>query len=160
LEWDHKIEVSGPVKKEGSVSMKNIADLEKVVLAVTVACDGNRRKELNALKRTNGFDWSAGAVSTAVWGGARFSDVVKLCGGAKPEAEYVTFEGADIDLGHGVYGACYPISMLMDQAANVLLAYEINGAKLTPDHGFPCRLIVPGQVCERNDHMLHEVLVV
>ena len=29
-------------------------------------------------------------------------------------------------------------------AADVLIAYEMNGAPLTPEHGFPARLVVPG----------------
>ena len=29
---------------------------------------------------------------------------------------------------------------------DVLLAYEMNGAELPPDHGFPVRLVVPGWV--------------
>jgi DMSO/TMAO reductase YedYZ molybdopterin-dependent catalytic subunit len=35
----------------------------------------------------------------------------------------------------------------MEKALNdVLLAYEMNGAQLPPDHGFPVRLVVPGWV--------------
>lgn len=32
----------------------------------------------------------------------------------------------------------------------VLLAYEMNGAALTPDHGFPLRVVVPGVVGARS----------
>ena len=34
----------------------------------------------------------------------------------------------------------------MDSMADVLLAYKMNGAELTPDHGYPIRLIVPGYI--------------
>lgn len=34
----------------------------------------------------------------------------------------------------------------MDPMADVLLAYKMNGNELTPDHGYPIRLIVPGYI--------------
>lgn len=34
----------------------------------------------------------------------------------------------------------------MDETADVLLAYKMNGEDLAPDHGYPIRLIVPGYI--------------
>lgn len=34
----------------------------------------------------------------------------------------------------------------MDPTADVLLAYKMNGEELSPDHGYPIRLIVPGYI--------------
>lgn len=34
----------------------------------------------------------------------------------------------------------------MDETADVLLAYKMNGQELSPDHGYPIRLIVPGYI--------------
>lgn len=34
----------------------------------------------------------------------------------------------------------------MDETADVLLAYKMNGKELAPDHGYPIRLIVPGYI--------------
>ena len=36
-----------------------------------------------------------------------------------------------------------PVAKALD---DVLLAYEMNGEQLPPDHGFPVRLVVPGWV--------------
>lgn len=34
----------------------------------------------------------------------------------------------------------------LDPSQDVMLAYMYNGKLLTPDHGFPIRLIVPGYI--------------
>merc|ERR1719487_951959 len=44
----------------------------------------------------------------------------------------------------GRYGTSINWFTAMDPACDVMLAYEQNGAPLTPDHGFPLRLIIPG----------------
>lgn len=39
-----------------------------------------------------------------------------------------------------------PPQVCMDETADVLLAYKMNGKDLAPDHGYPIRLIVPGYI--------------
>ena len=36
------------------------------------------------------------------------------------------------------------VEKALDPHGDVLLAYEMNGAPLPPDHGFPVRVVVPG----------------
>jgi len=47
----------------------------------------------------------------------------------------------------------------MDPACDVMLAYEQNGEKLQPDHGFPLRLIIPGYIGGRMIKWLNEITV-
>ena len=47
----------------------------------------------------------------------------------------------------------------MDPACDVLLAYEQNGERLTPDHGYPLRLIIPGYIGGRMIKWLNEITV-
>lgn len=66
LEWNtHKIELLG-IGMDGVkiVTMDEIASLESIEIPVTMCCDGNRRAEINRVRRSQGFDWSAGAVGT------------------------------------------------------------------------------------------------
>lgn len=61
---------------------------------------------------------------------------------------FVCYEGCD-SLANGTYGTCLPIETVMDPNQQVLVAYEMNGEKLPPDHGFPVRMVVPGFVGAR-----------
>ena len=56
--------------------MDELAALPNVEMPVTFACDGNRRKEVNMIKRSQGFDWGAGAVSTSLWKGVLLREVL------------------------------------------------------------------------------------
>jgi nitrate reductase (NAD(P)H) len=82
--------------------MDELTGLPTFEIPVTVACDGNRRKELNTITRSKGFDWGPGAVGTAMWRGVSLASVIRRCG-VKPGARFVCFEGAD-QLTQGNYG--------------------------------------------------------
>lgn len=121
-------------------------------IAIALACDGNRRKELNMIKRSKGFNWGAGGVSCAYWKGPLLRDVLLSAGiSEEPPAGdgsvryWVNFEGAD-DLAGERYATCIPFEYAMDATNDVILAYEMNDVPLPPDHGYPVRLMVPGYV--------------
>ena len=59
----------------------------------------------------------------------------------------------------GRYGTSINYFTAMDPACDVLLAYEQNGERLTPDHGFPLRLIIPGYIGGRMIKWLNEITV-
>ena len=47
----------------------------------------------------------------------------------------------------------------MDPAREVLLAFEQNGERLMPDHGFPVRMIIPGYIGGRSIKWLGSIQV-
>jgi nitrate reductase (NAD(P)H) len=61
---------------------------------ITLVCAGNRRKEQNQVRKTNGFSWGPAGLSTALFTGVAMADVVRR---ARPQkkAKYVCMEGAD-----------------------------------------------------------------
>ncbi|KAF9349415.1 hypothetical protein BGX34_001812 [Mortierella sp. NVP85] len=139
LDWaTHTLEISGPMK----LTMDEIVAMPSVELPVTVACSGNRRKEQNMISKGTGFHWGPGAVATSVWRGVRLADVLHRCGIKSSTdgklARFVCFEGAD-RLASDYYGTSIPIERALDDHFDVLLAYEMNGERLPPDHGYPLR---------------------
>jgi nitrate reductase (NAD(P)H) len=71
-----------------------LEEYENVTYPITLVCAGNRRKEQNMVRKSKGFSWGAGGVSTALFTGVVMSDIIKR---AKPlrQAKYVCMEGAD-----------------------------------------------------------------
>eukprot|EP00182_Erythrolobus_australicus_P000417 CAMPEP_0185833810 /NCGR_PEP_ID=MMETSP1353-20130828/3516_1 /TAXON_ID=1077150 /ORGANISM="Erythrolobus australicus, Strain CCMP3124" /LENGTH=888 /DNA_ID=CAMNT_0028532139 /DNA_START=67 /DNA_END=2733 /DNA_ORIENTATION=+ len=159
LQWDtHEITVAGLVSNPMTLSMNELASLPSVSLPVTLVCAGNRRKEQNMTKQTIGFSWGPCAVGTHIWTGVRLRDLLLMAGIDMSRAKHVEFIGTE-DLPNGKYGTSIPISLAMDAFGEVMIAYENNGMRLTPDHGFPVRVIIPGWIGGRMVKWLKEINV-
>jgi sulfite oxidase len=63
----------------------------------------------------------------------------------------------DSDASGECYGASVPLSYLLDENFEPVLAYEMNGKPLPIDHGFPLRIILPGIVGARSVKWLSKV---
>ncbi|CAI7566087.1 unnamed protein product [Penicillium palitans] len=147
------------------LSMDDLAgNYEAINIAVAMACDGNRRKELNMIRRSKGFNWGAGAISCAFWKGPLLRDVLLAAGIQRPDPlherrpRWVHFEGAD-NLREAKYATSIPLAYMMDSENDVILAYEMNNVRLPPDHGYPVRLIVPGYIGGRCVKWLQRIWV-
>jgi len=68
------------------------------------------------------------------WTGVAIQEILQRCA-PRPEATYVM---AHCEFG---YTTSVPLAVLDDE--DVLLCYGWNGKDLTPEHGFPLRLLVP-----------------
>ncbi|KAK4394419.1 Nitrate reductase [NADH] [Sesamum angolense] len=129
---------------------------------VTLVCAGNRRKEQNMVKQTIGFNWGAAGISTSVWRGVPLRAILKRCGimGKKKGALNVCFEGAeDLPGGRIQIWTSVKKEIAMDPARDIILAYMQNGERLTPDHGFPVRVIIPGCIGGRMVKWLKRIIV-
>ncbi|GAB9472106.1 Nitrate reductase [nadph] [Globisporangium polare] len=149
LDWEtHRFHIDGLVDKPLTFSMKELLETFQsyvVSLPVLLVCAGNRRKEQNMIKKSIGFSWGAGAASTAVWTGIPLHVLLAHCGVDREKARFVWFEGSDA-LPKSNYGTCIPAHVALDPSCDVLVAWKMNGELLSPDHGFPLRLIVPGHI--------------
>src|SRR5215211_4638852 len=149
---DGTLEIGGAVENPLTLTLDDLRAMPAYERAVTLECAGNGRLDTRPLPV--GEPWGDYAVSTARWTGALLHDVLQQ---ASPTADGVDvrFEGA----GHGAYHLnpvladtdkddltferALPLALAADPAAEILLAYEMNGEPLGPDHGAPFRLIVP-----------------
>ena len=78
------------------------------------------------------------------WGGIRLQDVLAECE-PKPKARYLWSFGADRGFFGNVAIEPYTKDLPLERVReDVLIAIEMNGAPLKPEHGFPARLVVPG----------------
>lgn len=165
LDWKtHRIEIGGMVEKPMSISMDELIKFKSITVPCTVTCAGNRRKEENTIKRTVGFDWGASATSCTYWTGVRLCDILRHVKAKGPSegARYVCFRGplGELPQGEdGSYGTSMTLSHAMDPANDVILAFKQNGRWLTPDHGFPVRMLIPGFIGGRMVKWLSEITV-
>ncbi|KAI0831873.1 hypothetical protein BC628DRAFT_1310601 [Trametes gibbosa] len=168
LQWEtHTVAVysdpSDLISKPRSWTMEELTSgqFEVIEIPVTLGCDGNRRREVNMVKCTVGFNWTASGVSTALWRGVLVRDVLLACGLRETPAEgrwFVNFEGAD-EPSSGRYATSIPLIHAMDPTNDVMLAFGMNGRVLHPDHGYPLRVIIPGYVGGRQIKWLTKIWV-
>jgi DMSO/TMAO reductase YedYZ molybdopterin-dependent catalytic subunit len=141
-EAEYTLEVDGLVASPLALSLAELRARPAVELAVTMECAGNGR----ILIEPHVFSqpWLHEAVGTARWRGTPLRGLLAEAGVADQAVELV-FSGLDHGLEGGIEQAYQRSLSRMDaHRPEVLLAYEMNGAPLLPQHGFPLRLLVPG----------------
>ncbi|EJD52506.1 nitrate reductase [Auricularia subglabra TFB-10046 SS5] len=156
------IHVTGLVENAAIFTIQELKDRFQVVtLPVTLVCAGNRRKEQNMVRKSLGFNWGAAGVSTALWTGVYLADVLEYVRPIRGQAKHVVFEGVD-SLPHGPYGTSQRLSWAASREKGMLVgraAWAMNGLPLEPDHGFPIRVIIPGQIGGRSVKWLKKIEV-
>lgn len=158
-----RLTVAGMVRRPMTLSLGELRRFADRSTTATLTCAGNRRGEFNKEGKVGGVQWEAGAIGNATWAGVSLADVLRLAE-VRDGARHVWFEGLDeIAKGGGIipFGGSIPIqkAMIHEGAAAPLLAHTMNGAPLTPDHGFPLRTIVPGYIGARSVKWLGKIMV-
>jgi DMSO/TMAO reductase YedYZ molybdopterin-dependent catalytic subunit len=155
-----RLTVKGLVERPLILAMSDLAALESRGLVATLECAGNGRTLFQPA--IEGERWDLGAVSTAMWGGVSLRQVLDRAG-VWAGAREVVFRGAD---GGPLEGLRAPIrferSLPLEVARDpdVLLVHKMNGEPLTPAHGFPLRLVVPGWYAVASVKWLTEIELV
>jgi DMSO/TMAO reductase YedYZ molybdopterin-dependent catalytic subunit len=135
-----RLEVGGSVERPLSLSLDDLRARERVAMPVTFECAGNGRALLQP--RPLSQPWLTEAVGTAEWSGTPLAPLLAEAG-VREEAVEALFAGLD----RGVEGGeeqDYERSLALGDLSEALLAYEMNGEPLPPQHGFPLRLVMPG----------------
>jgi DMSO/TMAO reductase YedYZ molybdopterin-dependent catalytic subunit len=135
------VEVDGSVDRPMTLSIADLRARPAVTRPVTMECAGNGRALMPP--RAESQPWLDGAIGNAEWTGTSLASILEEAG-LRPEAVELVFTGAD----HGIQGDVeqdYQWGFALDDVLrdDVLLAYEMNGQPLPPQHGYPVRLLVP-----------------
>lgn len=158
----HKLRVGGLVTRPLEMTMDFLrgGTFKEVTIPVTLVCAGNRRKEENMIRQGLGFSWGPAAVSNAMWTGVWLKDILEYAGikSYSDGAHHVCMVGAD-KLPNGYYGTSIRREVAIESSADVLIAYKCNGEELTPDHGYPVRVIIPGYIGGRMIKWLTDITV-
>ncbi|MDQ3118052.1 MAG: sulfite oxidase [Verrucomicrobiota bacterium] len=141
-----RLRVEGAVIAPFELSYTELRQMPSHTITATIECAGNGRSFLEP--KVKGVAWEIGAVGNAEWTGVRLSELLHRAN-VKHGASEVILEGTDRGAikepprppGEIHYARSLPLAKA---TADVLLAYEMNGQRLMPSHGFPLRGIVPG----------------
>lgn len=144
LSDQHTIDIGGAVDHPNTLSISALRAMPQHTVAATMECAGNDRLTMSPLPV--GEPWQHGALSTFSWTGVRLADLLATAGVADDAVEVlVTAADAgprdDAD-GEVRFARSLPIADAL--RPETLIALQMNGAPLTPDHGAPARLAVPG----------------
>lgn len=136
------LRIGGAVQRSAEISLRALRRDPAITIPVTLECAGNGRSLLRP--RPLSQPWRLEAVGTAEWTGVPLAYLLAQAG-VDADAVEVVFTGADAGVQGGIpqkYGRSLPIKEAM--RPDVVLAYEMNGEDLPPQHGYPLRLVVPG----------------
>ncbi|HEY2932445.1 MAG TPA: sulfite oxidase [Acidobacteriota bacterium] len=140
-EW--RLQVHGHLRRARTWTLPELMELPEHTVFATMECAGNGR---SFLRSEEGVQWGAGAIGHAEWSGVPLSAVLEqsstltdalevLCEGADSGTEPDHPEVMRFARGLPIQKALHP---------DTLLAFRMNGEPLSPSHGAPVRLVVPG----------------
>mmetsp|Transcript_9028 Transcript_9028/g.18069 ORF Transcript_9028/g.18069 Transcript_9028/m.18069 type:complete len:636 (-) Transcript_9028:82-1989(-) len=154
--------------------LKNSRKFDHVDVTTVIQCNGNRREDFHFQKPgVPAFGpphWVAGAIGCSTWRGVRLRDLLKASGfdsdgislnktPLPPGANNVSFKGYDHDEVGNNYCCSIPVEKALDPYGDTIVAFQMNGEDIPRSHGYPVRLIVPGNAGARNCKFLEKITV-
>ena len=127
--------VDGLVDRAVTLNYRELTSLPSREITAVIECFGNPVQP----------DVPTQRVANVVWRGVPLADVLARAG-VRAGADAVWLEGVDFGTFAGVSSDRYLKDLPLGRAleSDVLLAWQMNGAPLTPEHGFPVRAFIPG----------------
>ena len=117
-----QLRVGGLVDRSLNLSLSELRALPSIEEYVTLACISN--------------NVGGDLMSTGYFRGVRLRDLLSMAS-PQPQGTWVAFRARD------GYTESLPMS-LVQGAPEVLVAYDLGGAPLPMNHGFPARVLIPG----------------
>ena len=117
-----RLKIHGMVDREIELTLDDLARYEQVTNTITLACVSN--------------NVGGSEIGNAEWGGVLLADVLRDAG-VKPGAEQL------VSKSHDGWTCGTPVDAVMDGRAAMLVT-SMNGQPLSPEHGYPVRMVIPG----------------
>ena len=137
----YELSVGGLVREPFVLTLDDLRARPAVTMPVVMECAGNGRALLSP--RPISAPWHDEAVGCAEWTGTPLGPILEEAGLLEDAVE-ILFTGHDRGIDGGVeqsYERSLPLAEALREGA--ILAYEMNGRPLPPQHGSPLRLVVP-----------------
>ncbi|WP_312471369.1 sulfite oxidase [Neobacillus sp.] len=134
--------IKGSVKNPVTLHYNQITSMPSRSVTTLMECSGNKRAYFDP--KVFGEQWTEGAISQGNWKGVSLSTLLTITG-VNNGAREIVFQGEDSGVKNGKhvqFERGLPIEKALDP--NVIVAWEHNQKPISPKHGFPFRLIVPG----------------
>lgn len=132
------------IRANGSIGLEDDIDVDAWRLQLQLLGDSQPAKHLTMrdlrqlpkVEYTVEFKCVEGWSTISQWGGVRLRDFIDRFASSSRRAQYVSMATPD---------ESYYVGLDMPSALHpqTLLAYELNGARLTSEHGAPLRLVIP-----------------
>jgi DMSO/TMAO reductase YedYZ molybdopterin-dependent catalytic subunit len=131
------LEIGGQIAQPLTFTLGELRARPRREVVFTLECSGN-----------HGFPWFIGGIGTARWAGTPLAPILEEAGVLDDGREVIFFgtdEGEE-EVGETKTVQNFGRSMSLADAMSPenMLCYEMNGAPLPQDNGFPLRLIAPG----------------
>jgi DMSO/TMAO reductase YedYZ molybdopterin-dependent catalytic subunit len=149
-----KLSITGEVARPLLLTMDELLKMESRSVTNTLECAGNGRAFFQP--RIRGIPWSRGGVGNALFRGPSLGALLHRAE-AKNSARHVAFLGARSPSPDPPFVRSIPIDKALDP--DTIVATEMNGGALTPEHGYPARALVPGWIGSASIKWLTEIRV-
>jgi len=148
----HFLRICGDgISTELKLSYDELRNMPQRTVPALLECAGNHRSmyqnvlgiRLDKRPQVTELLWTLGGVGMAEWRGVPLRHVLERAG-INSGAFHVCPKGSETDSLDGEIKIPMPVAKAMDR--DTILALEMNGQPLPPDHGSPVRAIVPGWI--------------
>ncbi len=130
------LSVGGLVERPRRLSLDEVKGLPRVEKTLTFECSGNQASRIH------------GMVGNATFVGTPLAELLKSAGPSEDVIEVVLWaaDKGKEKIRDGEYEQNFARALSLADAmeSGAILAYEMNGQPLSPAHGYPLRLVVPG----------------